>query len=148
MSKRQSPPPSRRLAGPASLFVAALLLSGCASAGLGGGKLDAGVKDQPEALIAALGNGLIPPDLAKSLSAAERNQALQAEYKALEYSPGGEAVGWKSPRAEGVVTAGQPYQVGSQNCRQYSHAITAKGRQVSQRGSACRNPDGSWTPLA
>lgn len=148
MSNRQTEAPSLQPAGRALLFVAVLLLTGCASAGLGGGQLDAGVKDQPEALIAALGNGLISPELAKSLSAAERNQALQAEYKALEYSPGGEAVGWKSPRAEGVVTAGQPYQVGSQNCRQYSHAITAKGKQVSQRGSACRNPDGSWTPLA
>jgi surface antigen len=45
------------------------------------------------------------------------------------------------------VVAAAPYQVGSQNCRQYTHTITVDGKDTVSRGSACRNNDGSWSPL-
>ena len=47
----------------------------------------------------------------------------------------------------GEVVAAQPYQVGSQNCRQYTHTVRIDGTPQSARGTACRNEDGSWTPL-
>jgi surface antigen len=45
------------------------------------------------------------------------------------------------------VIAAAPYQVGSQNCRQYTHTVTSDGHEVKARGAACRNKDGTWTPL-
>ncbi|MBU2192983.1 MAG: hypothetical protein KJ796_16355, partial [Alphaproteobacteria bacterium] len=72
-----------------------------------------------------------------------------AEYRALEYTPAGDGVEWASASAGvgGEVTAAQPYRVGSQDCRQYTHSVSSGGVKQTARGTACRNPDGSWTPL-
>src|SRR5450830_1607606 len=33
------------------------------------------------------------------------------------------------------------------NCRSFSHTIYIDGRPQTARGTACRNPDGTWTSL-
>ncbi|QKV20607.1 hypothetical protein [Oricola thermophila] len=100
-------------------------------------------------LVSALNGGIIDRGIHDRMDPATRNKALQAEYQALEYTPAGEAVAWGNPggRFSGQVVASQPYRVGSQDCRQYSHTVVAGGTPVTNRGTACRNPDGSWTPL-
>lgn len=100
------------------------------------------------AVLAPMGNGILGGSVAQ-LAASDRRVAIEAEYKALEYAPKGESVSWKgrSGRASGEVTAAQPYQVGSQNCRQYSHSFSVDGSPQTVRGTACRNDDGSWSPL-
>lgn len=106
-----------------------------------------GSKPASSDVLAALGNGLIGNKA--SLDTSDRKRALQAEYQALEYSPAGKSVEWKnsSGSRSGEVVAAQPYQVGSQNCRQYTHTVRIDGTPQSARGTACRNEDGSWTPL-
>lgn len=100
------------------------------------------------AVLAAQGQGLLGAD-ANALSAAGRKQAMAAEYQALEYKKAGETVQWADAgsAASGSVTPGQPYRVGAQNCRQYSHNWVINSVPHLMRGSACRNEDGSWTPL-
>ncbi|EEQ95285.1 hypothetical protein F9K88_19650 [Brucella intermedia] len=135
-----------------TMFAVALALSACGTTtgkGIGLGSLGGGSAAQkPEtSLLTPLGNGLLGSS-ANQLNAADRKKALEAEYRALEYSPAGKVVSWSgSGSNSGDVTAAQPYQVGSQNCRQYSHSFTIGGSQQTSRGTACRNPDGSWTPL-
>ena len=55
---------------------------------------------------------------------------------------------WKGDRLGryGEVVAAQPYRVGSQDCRQYTQTVFTGGSRTA-RGTACRNADGSWTPL-
>jgi len=98
--------------------------------------------------VMAGGQGLLGAD-AEYLTPGQRRQALAAEYKALEHNKAGQTVSWGDARGEasGTVTPGQPYQVGAQNCRQYSHDWKADGVPHTARGSACRNADGSWTTL-
>lgn len=91
--------------------------------------------------------GLIGGSIGQGLSQSDRRTALQAEYRALEYTPGGKAVDWQGSGVAGSVTAAQPYRVGSQDCRQYTQTVNAGGQSRSARGTACRNADGSWTPL-
>ncbi len=100
------------------------------------------------AVLAPMGNGILG-NTAAQLASSDRRAAVEAEYKALEYAPKGTAVSWKgrSGKASGEVVAAQPYQVGSQNCRQYSHSLTIDGAPQTMRGTACRNDDGSWSPL-
>ena len=95
------------------------------------------------------GGGLAGSQVGKDLSAADRRTALDAEYRALENTQGGQSVAWKGAEAgtSGQVIPGQPYRVGSQDCRQYTHSVTVSGQKQMARGTACRNPDGSWTPL-
>lgn len=94
----------------------------------------------------ALGSGLVGQlgvDLGR-----DRGRALEAEYSALEHTPAGRAVPWKGDgRWSGEVVAAQPYRVGSQDCRQYTHRLIDGQQQREARGTACRNADGSWTPL-
>lgn len=137
-------------------LLALTLLPGCASLGLGkkpdspaidlavGGKTEPG-----DALINSLGGGLIGQKLGRSLEASDRQAALEAEYKALEQTQAGQAVAWANSASGhgGSVTAAQPYRVGSQNCRQYTHTFAMGSPAQTVRGTACRNADGSWTPL-
>lgn len=100
-----------------------------------------------QSIAAAMGRGLIGGVAGEQLDPSDRRRALEAEYQALEYGQAGQAVAWKGSGAVGEVVAYQPYRVGSQDCRQYSHTVVIAGQQRNARGSACRNGDGSWTPL-
>jgi surface antigen len=140
-----------------STLLTLTLLSGCASLGFGGKKPPVSPVSQPAVetaepgarLLDRLSGGLIGQKLGKSLDPADRQPALEAEYKALEATKAGQAVAWANPSTGhgGSVTAAQPYRVGSQNCRQYTHTFSLGSPAQSVRGTACRNGDGSWTPL-
>ena len=78
------------------------------------------------------------------MSDSDKQRALEAEYRALEAAPGGQPVVWSGRTMSGQVVAAAPYQVGSQNCRQYTHTVTVDGKQTVARGSACRNDNGTW----
>lgn len=99
-------------------------------------------------LLVALNGGILPPDGRARLSQGDQLRALEAEYSALERAPAGQSVAWQGTAgASGTVTPAAPYQVGRQNCRQYLHNAVIGGQTVSGQGAACRNEDGSWTPL-
>lgn len=100
-------------------------------------------------LLRALNNGILPKATFDKLPPRDRVRALLAEYNALETSPSGKAVAWQSPDGinSGLVTPLQPYKVGSQNCRQYSHSASLSGKTIKASGAACRSPNGKWVPL-
>lgn len=136
----------------------AMALTACTSTGTSGdgSTLQAfsgtsGAADRPVAtsIVEAMAGGLIGGALGTGLNQSDRRRALEAEYRALEYTAAGQAVAWgdDGARRRGEVVAGSPYRVGSQDCRQYSHTVYNGGQGQSARGTACRNADGSWTPL-
>ncbi len=141
-----------------AVFVAgAVALAGCGTNGApklslfgsgdGGNRPAARGGAVASTIISAMKGGLIGPAGAK-LDDSDRRSALEAEYRALEYTAAGQAVKWAgSGGIGGEVVAAQPYRVGSQDCRQYSHAFQVNGPRQTARGTACRNADGSWTPL-
>lgn len=123
-------------------------IGGAGRTGLTGGLMgDSAGANTSARFIRALEGGVIGQASGLTLGNADRQRALEAEYRALEAAPGGQPVVWQGSAAGGSVVAAAPYQVGSQNCRQYSHTVTVNGQPVTARGAACRNPDGSWTPL-
>jgi len=140
----------------AVLLAVAGLITGCASHGTS--KPRASVSGSPakqaggkvgSTILQEMNGGLIGGSIGAGLSRQDRRSALEAEYKALEYTPSGQPVPWQNAgsRYRGQVVAGQPYQVGSQNCRQYTDTVFTATTSQTGRGAACRNPDGSWTPL-
>jgi surface antigen len=129
--------------------VAATALSSCSTtSGVGGSTMALLKPGKPTAtpFITSLEGGIVGRT-GLELSDSDRQRALEAEYRALEASPGGQPVVWTGRGVSGQVVAAAPYQVGSQNCRQYTHTVTVEAKQTQARGAACRNPDGSWTPL-
>lgn len=135
--------------------VAAMLaISGCTTTGLSNPTPTTAApptvaRAAPSGIIAAMQGGLIGGTIGAELDSADRQSALQAEYRALEHTPNGQKVTWKSQSSAryGEVVAAQPYRVGSQDCRQYNHTVFGSAGSKVARGTACRNPDGSWTPL-
>lgn len=136
-----------------AVFLAVTLSACTTSGGSGSGPMEqafaSSTRPVSATIVEALAGGLVGGSLGTGLDHRERRRALEAEYRALEYMPAGQPVTWgQASGRRGEVTAGSPYRVGSQDCRQYSHTVHADGRSQTARGSACRNPDGSWTFLA
>ena len=101
------------------------------------------------ALLDPLEGGLISRAGVDRLSRTDRLAALQSEYRALEFTAPGDRVSWGGGALSGEVVPSQPYRVGSQDCRQYTHTVaTGTVAPTVLRGTACRNPDGSWSLLS
>jgi surface antigen len=134
-----------RFLGTAVVLLTAVL-AGCASTSA---TRSGGDTKPSESVITSLGGGLIGGSIGEDLSSRDRRKALEAEYRALEYSQSGRTVAWASDRGtdRGEVVAAQPYRVGSQDCRQYVHTLFTGGASQTARGTACRNADGSWSLL-
>jgi surface antigen len=130
-----------------SSLLAAMALSGCQTTkGASAGLFGTGKPSASASFIADLQGGIVGR-AGVPLSDSDRQRALEAEYRALEGAAVGQPVVWSGRNVSGKVVAAAPYQVGSQNCRQYTHTLTVEGRETVARGSACRNDNGSWTPL-
>lgn len=149
----------RRMIWKITAVTATLALAACSTTGAGGGnpaaQAFAGTARPAEApvgaaIVEAMAGGLVGALGGAELDSRDRRRALEAEYRALEYMQAGQAVFWGKAGSDryGEVVPGSPYRVGSQDCRQYKHTIQIDKRARTARGTACRNPDGSWTPLA
>lgn len=134
----------------AALCVSLIVLTACSSTSAGkvAGKYIPDFSSPKNTLVTELGNGLVGNNITQ-LTASDRQKALEAEYQALEYSHNRTPVSWKgsSNLSAGEVVAATPYQVGSQNCRQYAHSYTINGAPQTVKGTACRNANGSWSLL-
>jgi surface antigen len=98
----------------------------------------------------AIGNllgGLFGNSSGAALDDEDSRRAYQAEMQALEVGPSGVPVPWRNPNSGryGNVVPGPVYEFNGVPCRQFTHAIYAEGRPLIGRGTACRNPDGTWT---
>lgn len=98
---------------------------------------------------AAIG-GLLGGAFGSALDEQDRRRAFAAESEALEYGQSGSAVGWRNPDSGryGNVVPGPAYAAQGRNCREYTHTIYISGQPQVARGRACRNPDGTWTPIS
>ena len=101
------------------------------------------------ALAGAAVGGVLGNAIGASLDARDRERAYAAQMQAIQYGEPGAPVGWRSPDSGryGTVVPGPPYQANGLTCREFSHTIYIDGRPQTARGTACRNPDGTWTPV-
>jgi surface antigen len=141
-------------------MLAAVLLMGCESTGpkttvggLGGaaagGLLAAALGGKGEAIAAGvILGGLLGGAIGDRLDAADRAQAQAAAARALESVPSGQSVTWHNPDSghTGTVMPVRTYQTASgQYCREYQQTITIGGEKHQSYGTACRQPDGTWS---
>ncbi len=97
---------------------------------------------------AAIG-GLFGNRIGAAMDDEDRRRAYAAEMQALETGPSGAPVAWRNPDSGryGNVVPGPAYQANGATCRQYTHTVYVDGTPQSARGTACRNPDGTWTTV-
>ncbi len=129
--------------------------TGAAVGAISGGLIGSSFGRTPSGSIAgaiagAAVGGIIGGAIGASLDERDRQFAYEAHMRALQYGEPGAPVGWRSPDTGhyGTIVPGPPYQTSGTTCREYSHTIYIDGRPQTARGTACRNPDGSWTPLS
>jgi surface antigen len=118
-------------------------LLGAAVAGGGTGNRVAG------AVVGGLLGGLIGNRIGAAMDDEDKQRAYAAQIDALERAPSGAPVSWKNPDSGryGTVVPGPAYQESGRNCRSFTHTIYIDGRPQTARGTACRNPDGTWTSI-
>jgi surface antigen len=95
----------------------------------------------------AVVGGLIGNEIGAGLDAQDRQMAEATEYRALEYGRSGTPVQWRGRKVYGDVVVGSSYRVNDYSCRDYTHTIYIDGRPEVARGTACKQPDGSWRPV-
>jgi surface antigen len=125
-------------------------LVGALTGGLIGSQIGGGTGERIAAGVAgaAIG-GIVGNRIGAAMDDEDKRRAYAAQIQALESGSSGAPVAWRNPASGryGSVVPGQHYDQGALKCRQYTHTIYVDGQPQAARGSACRNPDGSWTPV-
>jgi surface antigen len=100
-------------------------------------------------IIGAVAGGYLGGELGKRLSNRDREQQASATNKALDT---GSSQSWSNPEsgARGSVAVNEPFQsktgsTNGQTCRAFSSSATAgDGTSGTGKGTACKQPDGTW----
>lgn len=97
---------------------------------------------------AAIG-GLLGNRIGAALDDEDRRLAYEAQMEALETGRSGAPRSWRNPDSGryGTIVPGAAYDRGGMQCRPFTHTIYIDGQPQAARGTACRNPDGTWTPV-
>jgi surface antigen len=117
---------------------------GAAGAAIGGSK-----NRIPGLAIGAVVGGILGNEIGRQMDERDRQLAAAAEYQALEYGQPGAPTPWDNPASQhrGQIVPGKPYQQGNLFCRPYTHTIYISGQPQTARGTACRQPDGTWKTI-
>jgi len=155
----------------AALLLGGIILAGCAGdpygygpgprentgtllGALGGAAVGAAIGGRGAAAVggalagAAVG-GLIGNRIGASLDVEDRRRAYAAEMRAMEMEGAGGPYEWRNPASGhyGIIVPGPVYVERGARCRRFTHTIYVRGQPEVARGVACRNPDGTWTPV-
>lgn len=125
-------------------------IAGAVAGGVIGNQIGSGRGQAVATTLGVIAGGLIGSKIGQSLDEADQRRAVDAEYRALEYSKSGSPVVWRNPdrNVYGEVVPGETYQNAGRNCREYTHTIYIDGQPQVAKGTACRNPDGTWQPVS
>ena len=101
-------------------------------------------------LIGAAVGGFLGNRIGAALDDEDKRRAYAAQMQALETGRSGAPVAWRNPESGryGNVVPGPATQIDGASCRQYTHTVYIDGRPQVERGTACRNPDGTWTVMS
>ena len=93
--------------------------------------------------------GIVGNEIGRKLDARDRQLAREAEYDAWERGEPNRPVRWRNPDngRYGEIVAEDYYDRGGSRCRNFVHKVWIDGRPQAMRGTACRNPDGTWSQV-
>lgn len=126
------------------------LLGGLAGAAIGS-QFGGGVSGHLAGAAIGAGVGaLIGNRIGAAMDDEDKRRAYAAQMEALDEGAAGAPVSWRNPDSGryGTVVPGPYYETQGRRCRSYTHTIYIGGQPQTARGTACRNPDGTWTRLS
>ena len=119
---------------------------GAVAGGLVGNQIGKGRGNVLATVAGAVVGGIVGSEVGRGLDERDRQLAQAAEFDALERGQSGVSRQWKNPDngRYGDVVPSKPYKRGANDCRDFTHTVYIEGRPQQMRGTACRNPDGTW----
>jgi len=124
-------------------------LAGAVVGGVIGNQFGKGSGKVAATFAGAVIGGVVGNKIGKDLDARDRELARQAEYDAWERGTPGRPVRWRNPDngRYGEIVPEAYYDRAGARCRDFVHSVWIDGRRQQMRGTACRNPDGTWTQV-
>jgi len=122
-------------------------LLGAVVGGLLGSQIGGGKGQLATTAAGTLLGGYLGSQTGRSLDRADRIYAERAAQRSLESNPSGTGSTWVNPdnQHSGSVTPLNSYRSEDGfDCRDYTQTVTIDGRAETVRGTACREPDGTW----
>jgi len=125
------------------------LVVGAVAGGIIGNQVGKGSGKVVATAVGAVVGGIVGSEIGRALDRQDRMLAQQAELAALERGRSGEATPWRNPDngRYGEVVPSARYRRGEHDCRDYTHTVYIDRRPQTMRGTACRNPDGTWSSV-
>lgn len=125
------------------------LAVGAVAGGILGNQVGGGSGKVAATIAGAVIGGIVGSEIGRSMDEQDRRYAQQAEYDAFERGQSGQVTHWRNPDngRYGEVVPSRPYKRNALDCRDYTHKVYIDGRPQAMRGTACRNPDGTWSSV-
>ena len=127
-------------------------LAGAGLGGLAGNQIGRGTGKTIATVGGVLLGGFLGNRVGNALDKGSIAYNQQQTQVALNNNQPGQALPWKSPsnpQVSGTIVPQQVYvNPQGQYCREYTQNILIGGQNQQSVGTACRNPDGSWTPVS
>lgn len=123
-------------------------VGGAVAGGLVGSQIGSGSGRLVATGLGAVLGGLVGSEVGRSLDNADRVALNQRTQYALETQQSGVQTQWRNPDSgnSGYIVPQPAYQnprYGA-TCRDFEQTISVRGRLETARGTACRQPDGTW----
>lgn len=122
---------------------------GAVAGAVGAHQLSKGHKDRGWAIgIGALLGTVVGERVGKYLDERDRQLMNRNVQDTLEYARSGERSSWSNPDSghSGVTEVKRTYSTNmGQYCREFTTTVNVGGRDELGYGTACRQPDGSWS---
>lgn len=119
-------------------------LGGAAGGALIGSQFGGGSGKLATTAIGTLLGAFAGRAIAQRLDSNSSDRAMAAERSAAAEN---RTITWNDPQgsSRGSVRPVRTYENASgQTCRDYTHTIIVEGKRETARGTACRQPDGTW----
>jgi surface antigen len=119
-------------------------VGGAVAGGLLGSRFGGGTGKLVAVGIGTLLGAFAGREIAQRLTDGDQTRAAAAEQQAITQN---QTITWNNPQSgyNGSVKPVRTYQAANgQTCRDYTHTIMIEGRYETARGTACRQPDGTW----
>lgn len=125
------------------------LAVGAVAGGILGNQIGKGSGRVAATAIGAVIGGIVGSEIGRSMDQQDRMLAQQAEFDALERGQSGQSHQWRNPDNGhyGEIVPTRPYKRGVADCRDYTHKVYIDGQPQAMKGTACRNPDGTWSSV-
>ena len=126
------------------------LAVGALAGGILGNQVGGGSGKVAATIAGAVIGGIVGSEIGRSMDEQDRRYAQEAEFSAFERGQSGQVTHWRNPDngRYGEVVPSRPYKRNAMDCRDYTHKIYIDGRPQAMRGTACRNPDVTWSSFS